>query len=134
MSFNDVAFYYHPKTMLDTFYISIFNYYKKRLGKRSLRLALLYINFLEMSITLALAAFFMAFASQMKILLVSSTKFWVLFSLVTLFIVFKNWMRYNGKKRNVLNAMSKGKQTSIYLLWLLPMGCFTIAFILLQVQ
>jgi len=54
--------------MLDTFYISVFNYYKKTLRKRSLAVALLYINCLELSIILALAAFFMAFASQMKML------------------------------------------------------------------
>jgi hypothetical protein len=119
--------------MLDTFYISIFNYYKKTLGKKSLGLSLLYINFLELSIVLALGAFFMAFASQMKLLVMSSAKFWVLFTLVAVFIVFKNWMRYNGKKRNVLNAKIKGNTTSIYLLWFLPFGCLTIAFILLQV-
>jgi len=120
--------------MLDTFYISVYNYYKKTLGKRSLTIALLYINFLELSITLALAAFFMAFASQMKMLVMSKTKFWVLFAIVALFVIFKNWMRYNGKKRNILNTKLKGKTTSIYLLWLLPLGCLAIAFILLQVQ
>lgn len=121
-------------SFLDNFYISIFNHYKKALGKRSLKLALFYINFLELSITLVLAAFFMAFASQMRIIVMSSTKFWVLFLLVALFVIFKNWMRYNGKKRNVLNAMSKRKSLSIYLLWLLPIGCSILAFILLQVQ
>ncbi len=120
--------------MLDTFYISIFNNYKKTLGKRSLTIALLYINFLELSIILALAAFFMAFASQMKMLVMSPTKFWILFALITLFVIFKNWMRYNGKKRNILNAKSKNIRTSIYLLWFLPFGCLAIAFILLQVQ
>jgi hypothetical protein len=129
-----VAFYFFSKPMLDTFYISVFNYYKKTLGKRSLNIALLYINFLELSIILALATFFMAFASQMKILVMSSTKFWVLFTIIALFIIFKNWMRYNGKKRNILNAKLKGKANSIYLLWLLPIGCIGIAFILLQVQ
>ena len=120
--------------MLDSFYISIFNYYKKRLGKRSLLIALLYINFLELSIILALGAFFMAFASQMNILRMSSTKFWVLFSLVAFFIIFKNWMRYNGKKRTVLNATFKKAPTSVYILWLLPIGCFAIALVLFQVQ
>ncbi len=120
--------------MLDTFYISIFNYYKKAFGKKSLRLALLYINFLELSIILALGAFFMAFANQMKMIVMSSAKFWVLFTLVALFVLFKNWMRYNGKKRIVLNAKSKHNQTSIYLLWLLPIGCLAISLILLQAQ
>ena len=119
--------------MLDTFYISIFNYYKKTFGKKSLGLALLYINFLELSIILALAAFFLAFANQMKLLIMSSTKFWVLFALVAIFVVFKNWMRYNGKKRIILNAKLKGQTTSIFLLWILPLGCLTLAIILLQV-
>ncbi|WP_299121706.1 hypothetical protein [uncultured Winogradskyella sp.] len=120
--------------MLDTFYISVFNYYKKTLGKRSLTIALLYIDFLELSIILAFAAFFKAFASQMRILVMSTTKFWVLFAAISLFVIFKNWMRYNGKKRNILNAKSKSKRASIYLLWFLPFGCLSIAFILLQVQ
>ena len=119
--------------MLDTFYISIFNYYKKNLGKKSLSIALLYINFLELAIVLALGAFFMAFANQMKMLVMSSTKFWVLFIIVAIFIIFKNWMRYNGKKRTILNAKLKGAKTSIYLLWILPLGCLIIGLILLQV-
>ena len=128
-----MAFNFCNTTMLDTFYISIFNYYKKAFGKKSLSLALLYINFLELSIILALGAFFLAFANQMKMLVMSSTKFWVLFSLVTVFVISKNWMRYNGKKRTILNAKLKGQTTSIYLLWILPFGCLILAFILLQV-
>jgi hypothetical protein len=120
--------------MLDSFYISILNHYKKRLGKKALSLSMLYINFLELSIILTLSAFALAFSSQMKMAVMSNIKFWVLFSLVALFIVFKNWMRYNGKKRNILNAKIKSKHTSIYLLWLLPFGCFALAMILLQVQ
>ena len=121
-------------SILDTFYITIFNHYKKALGKKSIKIALLYINALEVSITLALATFFMAFANQMKMSIMSSTKFWVLFTLIALFIVSKNWMRYNGKKRIILNSKLKSKKTSIYLLWLLPLACFALAFILLQVQ
>lgn len=119
--------------MLDNYYIQIFNYYKKKLGKRSLKIALFYITFLELSIIIALLAFLMAFASQMKMSVMSSSKFWVLYTLIALFIIFKNWMRYNGKKRNILNAKLKRNDTSIYLLWILPVGCFAIAFILLQI-
>lgn len=118
--------------MLDKYYITIFNHYKKTLGKRSLTIAMLYINFLELSITLALAAFFMTFATQMKMSVMSNTKFWVLYSLVTLFIIFKNWMRYNGKKRTILNAKSKRSNTSITLLWILPFGCIALAILFLQ--
>ncbi|WP_111683355.1 hypothetical protein [Winogradskyella tangerina] len=120
--------------MLDRYYISVFNYYKKRLGKRSLNIALFYINLLELSITLALAAFFMAFANQMKFLTVSTSKFWTIYILIALVVIFKNWMRYNGKRRHVLNAKLKGKVNSIYLLWCLPIGSLIIALALLQVQ
>ena len=120
-------------SFIDNYYISVFNHYKKTSGKKSLSIALFYIIILELSIILALAAFFLAFASQMKMDLMSSTKFWVIYSLIALFIIFKNWMRYNGRKRTVLNAKSKRNETSIYLLWLLPVGCFILALILLQV-
>jgi hypothetical protein len=118
--------------MLDTYYITIFNHYKKAFGKKSITIALLYISALEASITLALGAFFMAFAKQMKTSVMSSTKFWILFTLISLFIISKNWMRYNGKKRNILNAKLKRNNTSIYLIWILPVGCFAIALIMLQ--
>lgn len=120
-------------SFFDNHYISIFNHYKKAFGKKSINIALLYISALEISIVLVLAAFFMAFATQMKMQIMSSTKFWILFSLIALFIISKNWMRYNGKKRTILNAKSKHNTTSIYLLWLMPVGCFAMAFILLQV-
>ena len=120
-------------SLLDSFYITIFNHYKKALGKKSIKVALLYINLLELSIAFALAAFFLAFAKQMKMQLMSDTKFWVLITLLSFFILFMNWMRYNGKKRTILNANSKRVNLSIYLLWIIPLGCFTIAIILFQV-
>ncbi|WP_299126561.1 hypothetical protein [uncultured Winogradskyella sp.] len=120
--------------MLDTYYITIFNHYKKRFKKQSIRIALIYIISLEFSIIIALGAFFLAFANQMKMATMSVTKFWVLLSLIGLFIIFKNWMRYNGKKRNILNAKLKVKGTSVYLLWLLPVSFFAMALIFLQTQ
>ena len=120
--------------MLDRYYISVFNYYKKKLGKRSLKIALFYINLLELAILLVLVAFLLAFTSQMRFLTLSSTKLWTVYGLIALFVIFKNWMRYSGKKRNVLNAQLKGNVASIYILWLLPFGCLIIAFALLQVK
>ena len=119
--------------MLDNFYIAVFNYYKQSLGKISLKIALFYINLFELSLYLACSAFFLAFANQMNIPIMSMTKFWLLFSLISCFIIFKNWLRYNGKKRNVLKAKVRGKH-SMFLLWLLPIGCLAIAIILFQVQ
>ncbi|MCA0131129.1 hypothetical protein [Winogradskyella alexanderae] len=120
--------------MLDNFYIAILKYYKTGFRRKSLTIALFYINFLELAILLLLGTFFLAFAKQMKLATMSSTKFWWLFILVSVFVVFKNWMRYNGKKRNVLGVKTKGKLMSIYLLWILPFASLILAFILYQVQ
>jgi ABC-type dipeptide/oligopeptide/nickel transport system permease component len=87
---------------------------------------------LEVSIALTIGAFFMAFTSQMKIATMSLNKFWVLFILVSIFIVFKNWMRYNGKRRHILKAKLKSSH-SIYVLWILPFAFIAIGVILLQV-
>ncbi|OZV70982.1 hypothetical protein [Winogradskyella aurantia] len=119
--------------MLDAFYIAIYSYYNKTLGKKSLNIAALYINLLSGSILLVLAAFLMGFARQMNLPMMSDTKFWVLFSLVTLMVTFRNWLYYNGKKRHILKAKTKGKPTSIYLLWLLPFGCMLVGISLLQI-
>lgn len=120
-------------SLFDEFYITIFNHYKKALGKRSIKVALLYINLLKLSIAFALAAFFLAFAKQMKMQIMSDTKFWVLMTLLSFLIVFMNWLRYNGKKRTILNAKSKRSSLSIYLLWIIPLGCIAISVILFQV-
>ena len=119
--------------MLDIYYISIFKHYKKAFGKKSISIALFYINALEISIILVLGAFLKAFATQMKITVMSTTKFWVLFVLIALFVISKNWMRYNGKKRTILNAKAKPNTMPIYLLWIIPVGCITLALILLKV-
>lgn len=120
-------------TFADQKYISIFNHYKKNYGKKSITIALLYVCLLEFSFILALGAFFKAFATQMKMVILSNTKFWVIFALIAVFIVFKNWMRYNGKKRSILNTKSIHNTHSLSLLWLMPVGCIVIACILLQV-
>ena len=88
--------------MLDNYYITIFNHYKKRLGKRSLSIALLYINLLELSIYLAIGTFFLAFAKQMSTTTMSLTKFWILFVVVALFIVFKTGCAIMVKKEMYL--------------------------------
>ncbi len=119
--------------MLDRFYIAIYNYYKPSLGKRSARLALIYINFLELSLLLVGTSFFKAFASQMHMTRIEASKFWLVFGLVGLIICFKNWIRFNGKKRTVLNAQRKGPKPSMYLLWFLPIACLGLAAIFLKV-
>jgi len=120
--------------MLDQFYISVLNFYKSHLGRKSLSIALIYINLLELSIIILLSSFFLAFAKQMKLITLSATKFWIIFTLISVFIIFKNWMRFNGKRRTILKAKIKAKPMSIYLLWSLPLACLALTYILFQVQ
>jgi len=120
--------------MLDNYYISILNTYKNNLGKNALTLALYYVSVLESIIGLAIMAFFRAFASQLKIGTISNSKFWIVFAGITVVILFKNWMRYNGKKRHVLKAKLSAKKIPIYVLLILPVGILAIAIVLLQVK
>ena len=119
--------------MLDTFYISVYNHIKKRSGKGALRIALYYIVFLELLLLFLLGIFFMAFAKQMKLQVMSDTKAIVLFVIIGLFIFFKNWMRYNGKRRTILNAKSNRVVHPVWKLVLFPILCVLLAVILLQI-
>jgi hypothetical protein len=97
-------------------------------------ISLFYINFLELSIYFAFGAFFLAFASQMNFMSIAKEKFWIFYTVVAVSLIFKNWMRYNGKRRHVLNAKLSSKKISIVLLWALPFGALLIAIALLQVR
>ena len=61
----------------------------------------------------------------------SAGKAWTLFVLVSIFIYFKNWMQYGGRKRKVLNAkIIKNKKLSynIWFLWLLPIVILSLTY------
>ena len=117
--------------MLDQFYLSVLNTLKKSAGKNAFTLALVYISLIEISILVMLGNFFTAFASQLHLTLMSRTKALVLFVLLSFFIIVKNWLRYNGKRRNVLNARSK-KTYAMWLLLLVPVFCMILAYIFYQ--
>ena len=117
--------------MLDPFYISFLNTIKKQFGKSAFSMALAYISFFEISLMLLVGLFFAAFGSQMNIPLMSSLKGWTLFALLSIFIVMKNWLRYNGKKRIILKAKAHKKHHLITLI-MLPLVCLLLAFIFYQ--
>ena len=118
--------------MLDKFYLSMLNQFKKNRSKRSLQTAFIYINLLETSIYLFLGIFFKIFLKQLKIVTMSDTKFWTVISLLVAFIIFKNWLRYNGKRRNILRTQVQHLKWSTYLLWLLPIAILSLSLILWQ--
>ena len=125
-------FSYLSFMFLDTFYISFFNRFKKRFGKKSILLAQLYITVLETSLISLLVSFFMAFANQMKMNLMSGSKGMVLGFMLLLFIYFKNWMKYSGKKRNILNAKRNKSDEPLWKLILVPLVFLGLSVIFLK--
>jgi hypothetical protein len=118
--------------MFDSFYISFLNLLKPKFGKRAMSLALYYICLIEIAFYGLLATFFAAFANQMNLGNVSPSKAITLSILVGLFICLKNWMRYNGKRRNVLNAKSKKHKLPLWKLIVLPLVCVVLAIVFFQ--
>ena len=122
-------------TTFDALFYHVFQHYKTKKNKKANSIAIIYITFLQCSLLLALGVFFAGFFRSMHVSTMSATKAWTLFVLVVIFIHFKNWMKYGGRKRKVLNAkMLKNKKLnySIWLLWFLPIGILGLAFVLLQ--
>ena len=108
----------------DNLYFHFFNHYKDKKNKTANNIATFYLTFLQGSILLLLGVFFAGFFRQMHVDTMSAPKAWTIFVLVIMFMYFKNWMQYGGRKRKVLNAkMLKNKKLSynIWLLWLLPL-------------
>ena len=121
-------------TIFDQFALSVFNYYKPRFKQKANAIAVFYMSLLQSSILLLLGVFFAAFFRQMKVDTMSSSKAWTLFVLVSVFIYFKNWMSFSGKKRLVLNAKQtkrKSQQHNIWVLWILPPACIALSILLL---
>ncbi|NNK82404.1 MAG: hypothetical protein HKO92_04720 [Flavobacteriaceae bacterium] len=122
-------------TVFDTMVFSIFNHYKVKLKRKANTISILYISILQITILLFLGVFFSIFFQQMNVDTMDSSKAWLLFSIASIIIYFKNWIQYSGKKRRVLNAKStrtKTRHYNVYLLWLLPIGIITISIILLK--
>lgn len=93
--------------MLNQYYISAYNLFKKGFGKKASKLALYYFTFLEFSLLFLIFSFFTAFATQFHILTMSSSKAITVGILGLIFLLFKNWMGFTGKKRLVLNSKNK---------------------------
>ena len=118
--------------MFDSFYMTCFNFLKPSFGKKAMTYALYYVSFLEISFYGLLASFFSAFASQMRLGNMSQTKAITITILVALFVCFKNWMRYNGKRRNVLSAKSRRIKLKLWQIIAFPLICLLLAFIFFQ--
>ncbi|MCX7551099.1 hypothetical protein [Xanthomarina sp. F2636L] len=122
-------------SIFDSLFFNVFKYYKDAKSKKANQLATLYISVLQSAILLVLGVFFAGFFNQMNMDTMSQDKAWFLFVLLSVFIFFKNWIQYAGRKRKVLNAKMLKKRSanySIIMLWLLPVACVFLALILMQ--
>ena len=122
-------------TLFDHFVFNIFQYYKPKYKAKANSISIVYITFFQASLLLLLGVFFSIFFRQMNVDIMSSKKAWTLLGLAIIVLYFINWMSYSGRKRRVLNAKStknKAQSYSIWVLWLLPVGCILLSLLLLQ--
>ncbi|NNC49422.1 MAG: hypothetical protein HKO01_02680 [Flaviramulus sp.] len=122
-------------TTFDILFFHFFQYYKTKKNKKANSIATFYVTFLQSSLLLLLGVFFAKFFRQMRMDTMSADKAWTLFVLVVIFLYFKNWMQYGGRRQKVLNAkMLKNKKLSynIWMLWLLPLVILALTYVLFQ--
>lgn len=123
-------------TIFDQLFFSVFNYYKKKKSKAANRIASWYITILEAALLLLLGIFFAEFFKNMRMETLSNSGAWTLFGIGVVVLYFKNWIKYSGRKRRVLNAKYSGSKSfnrNIVSLWLFPVCAIILAVILLQV-
>ena len=121
-------------TFFDSAYFYVFNYYKTSLKQKANRIAVFYITILQASLFLFLGVLISEFSKQMHVDIITSTNAWTLFAIASIFIYFKNWMLYTGKKRLIINAKLKNESDyNIWLLWVLPISITFLSILLLKV-
>jgi len=91
-------------------YLTVFNRFKGRYKQKASTIALLYTSVLQIALLFLGGVFFIKFLEQMKVVVMSSSNTWIVFVLTAVFIHFKNWVNYSGRKRRVLNAKLSNKK------------------------
>jgi hypothetical protein len=122
-------------TTFDSIFFSVFKHYKTNHKQKANTIAIVYLSLLQIALILVLGVFFSIFLEQMHVNTFSATKGWTLFIMASVFIYFRNWVVYSGRKRKVLNAKTNKNKQAIYgiwFLWLLLIGCIALAIILLN--
>jgi hypothetical protein len=122
-------------TTFDALFFSVFNHYKPTHKQKANTIAIVYISLLQIALILVLGLFFSIFLEQLHVNTFSASKGWTLYFMISVFIYFRNWTVYSGRKRKVLNAKTnKNKQPvyNIWLLWTLLLGCVLLGIVLLN--
>ena len=116
-------------------YITVFSRFKGRFKQKANTIALYYISVVEIALLLLIGVFFNKFLDQMKVVFMTGADAWLLFIMTAVFIHFKNWVNYSGRKRRVLNAKlssKKGLEYSSFLLIVLPIGIVGLSLLMIK--
>ena len=117
-------------------YLTVFNCFKARLKQKANTIALFYVSIVEIEVMLLVGIFFIKFLDQMNVVIMNGANARLLFIIASLFIHFKNWLNYSGRKRLILNAkLSKRKDLdySLFILISLPFGLLGLSLVMLKV-
>ena len=129
-----MVFLFQHMTTFDQFFFAIFSAFKPKFKQKANSIALFYISILQIALLFVIGAFLVTFLSKMHVKTMSTSSMWTLFIIFSIIIHLKNWMKYNGKSRKVLNAkFNKSKNSyNTSILLLLPIGCIILGLILLK--
>ena len=136
MSQDMVFFLSSRMTFFDQLHQNIYKHYRNKKSAYANRIAVWYVTLVQSSLLLLLGIFFAEFFQNMRLETLSSNKAWSLYGLLVIGLYFKNWMQYSGRKRTILKAKSfraSKEDYHILVLWMLPLGCFLLAILLLRV-
>jgi hypothetical protein len=126
-------FYLNYMEQFDNLFFSVFQFYKTKHKTKANDIALFYILMLQSSVLLLLGTFFMLFFSGMNVDVLSISKAWILYVVIVIALLFRNWIYYTGKKRKVLNTkLNNTAATNVLVLWIIPLACFALAILLMQ--
>lgn len=122
--------------LFDTLFYNVFLHYKSKYKQKANNIAIGYVTIIQITLLLLLGVFFTGFFRQMNRVTMSSSNAWTLFILAAMFIYFKNWMQYTGKRRMMINAKMNKKKSknsyNIYFLWGLPVAILGLTYVVFQ--
>lgn len=135
MILSQVFFILLSMNYFNQLYWTVFSRFKGRFKQKVNTIALYYVSVVEIALILLLGVFFIKFLDQMKFVVMSGSNAWLLFVMTAVFIHFKNWVSYSGRKRRVLNAKlsnKKGLEYSLFILIVLPIGIIGLSLLMLK--
>lgn len=87
----------------DQLYISVYIHFRNIKIRFASKLARLYLSLLQIGVFFAFTLFIIEFLKQMKINFLNTNHAFFFVS-VSIFICFRNWLIYNGKRHKILMA------------------------------